>query len=667
MLTALASDSRTRSKRSTNKAKIVFALQETSFLYDTGILVRRNAKCISTPEDAVWAEEKPFMLPLLERVQRELRYAFSLVRILRAVRPVATDPSRSLDTLIENLAVQYADKTALISARETLTYTQLNARANLYARWAISNGFRKGDTVALLMPNRPEYVCVWMGLAKAGCITALINTNLVGSTLAQCINVTEPRAVIVDAALLSPLSAVKKLLPDTIGLFVHGEPPDGAAMEGFHRLDTALEQFSTANLSAKERPELSSRDRCLYVYTSGTTGLPKAANLNHFRVMLMITGFAGVTKAKSSDRVYDCLPMYHTAGGICAIGMALFKGGTLIIREKFSAREFWSDIVRFDCNVFCYVGELCRYLLAAPPCPQETQHRLRLCCGNGLRPDVWRKFNERFKIPHILEFYAATEGNVVLFNFDSTPGAVGRLPDWIKHRFPIAIVRFDIETEKALRGPDGFCVACAPNEAGEIIGEIINDPKQPGNRFEGYSDKSASERKIMRDVFRKGDAWFSTGDLMMRDARGYYYFLDRAGDTFRWKGENVSTTQVSEAITAFEGIEDANVYGVAVPGTEGRAGMAAIVTKDVSTFDLDAFRQHLRQNLPAFAKPLFLRFQNQIELTSTFKQRKVDLVAQGFDPSHSADEIYFDDPTSGRFVRVDAALHEHIMRGGLSI
>jgi fatty-acyl-CoA synthase len=607
------------------------------------------------------------MLPLLERARRELRYFFGLVRILRAVRPVASDPTRTLGPFFKNLACRYGDKTALISARETLSYRQLDARANLYARWALANGFRKGDAIALLMPNRPEYFCVWIGLSKVGCVTALINTNLVGSALAQCINVAHPRALIADAGLLASLNAARPMLDETIGLFVHGEAPEGECEDKFQRLDLKLETFSDADLSHEERPALSSKDRCLYVYTSGTTGMPKAANLNHFRVLLMMTGFSAVTAARSTDRVYNCLPMYHTVGGICTLGAALLKGGTLVIREKFSAREFWSDILRFDCNVFCYVGELCRYLLAAPPCPQEVAHRLRLCCGNGLRPDVWTKFRDRFQVPRIIEFYAATEGNVALFNFDSTPGAVGRLPDWIKHRFPIAIVRFDIEREEVIRDAKGFCIACAPNEPGEIIGKIINDPKQPGNRFEGYSDKAASERKIMRNVFCEGDAWFSTGDLMMRDAQGYYYFLDRAGDTFRWKGENVSTTQVSEAITAFSGIQDANVYGVSIPGTEGRAGMAAIVTQNADSFDLTAFRHHLRQHLPAFARPLFLRFQTQIELTSTFKQRKVDLVAQGFDPARIAEEIYFDDPVSDRFVRVDTALHAQIMRGGVQI
>ncbi len=603
-------------------------------------------------------------MPLLERAQRELRYVFGLLRILRAVRPVANDQTRTVGSLVESFTAKYDGKIALVSIRETLSYRELNARANRYARWAGAQDLGLGDTIALLMPNRPEYFCVWMGLAKLGCVTALINTNLVGPALAHSINIGHPRAIIVDASLFASLAAVRHLLSNDAQIFVHGE---AAGADQYPRIDTALDTFSGENLSPQERPELTSRDRCLYVYTSGTTGMPKAANLNHFRVLLMMIGFAGLTAAKPTDRVYNCLPMYHAVGGIAAVGASLLKGGTLIIREKFSAREFWSDIVRFDCNVFCYVGELCRYLLAAPPCPEETAHRLRLCCGNGLRPDVWTKFHERFRVPRILEYYAATEGNVALFNLDSTPGAVGRLPDWIKHRFPVAIVRYDIETEQPVRDAHGFCISCAPGEPGQIIGEIVNDPKQPANRFEGYSDKEASERKILRNVFRKGDAWFATGDLMVRDARGYYYFLDRAGDTFRWKGENVSTTQVSEIITAFPDIKEANVYGVSIPDTDGRAGMAAIVVHDIESFDLETFRLHLRENLPAFARPLFLRFQKQLEITSTFKPRKVDLVAEGFDPSRSTDIIFFDDPASGTFVPMDPALYERITQGGMRL
>jgi fatty-acyl-CoA synthase len=361
--------------------------------------------------------------------------------------------------------------------------------------------------------------------------------------------------------------------------------------------------------------------------------------------------------------MYDCLPMYHTAGGIVAIGALLLKGGSIVVREKFSARDFWDDVVRFDCTLFQYIGELCRYLAQSPPSPNETRHRIRLACGNGLRPDLWPEFKRRFRIPQILEFYGATEGNVNIFNFEGKPGAVGRIPWYVAHRFPTAVVRFDVEREQPVRDADGFCLRCAPNEVGEVIGEIVNHASKPGNRFEGYAAAAENENKILRDVFRRGDAWFRTGDLMRQDERGYFYFVDRIGDTFRWKGENVSTSEVAGAINTFPGIKDANVYGVHVPGREGRAGMAAIVCDDSAKCDLGGLHAHLTAHLPDYARPVFLRVQAEIDVTSTFKQKKIDLVREGFDPSACKDPIYFNDPQRRAFVPLDPTLYRQITMG----
>ena len=407
-------------------------------------------------------------------------------------------------------------------------------------------------------------------------------------------------------------------------IWSHGESAE------FPRIDREIESIADHRLTAAERPVLTIEDRALYIYTSGTTGLPKAANINHYRVMLASHAFAGVMDTKPTDRMYDCLPMYHTAGGLVATGATLLNGGSVVLREKFSAREFWDDVVRYECTMFQYIGELCRYLAHAPPNPNETKHRIRLCCGNGLRPDLWDDFKARFRIPLVLEFYGATEGNVNIFNFEGKPGAVGRVPWFVAHRFPIAVVRYDVEKQQPERTADGFCVRCDPNEPGEVIGKIINDASKPGNRFEGYAASGQNEHKILRDVFKKGDSWFRTGDLMRKDERGYFYFVDRVGDTFRWKGENVSTSEVSEAINSFPGIVDANVYGVTIAGREGRAGMAAIVYQ--GGCDLKALHAHLRTHLPDYARPLFLRIQEEIDVTGTFKQKKVDLVKDGFRP-----------------------------------
>jgi len=363
--------------------------------------------------------------------------------------------------------------------------------------------------------------------------------------------------------------------------------------------------------------------------------------------------------------MYDCLPLYHTAGGLCATGALLIRGGSVVIRDRFSAREFWDDVVRWDCTLFQYIGEFCRYLLNAPPRPIEREHRLRLACGNGLRVEIWRQFKERFRIPHILEFYGATEGNVFLFNFDGKEGAVGRLPWWLAHRFPTRLVRFDEARQEPLRDANGFCVECKPGEIGEVIGRVLNDPSKPGARFDGYASGSDSDRKILRDALKKGDTWFRTGDLMRKDEDGYFYFVDRIGDTFRWKGENVSTTEVEHVLAEYNGVRAANVYGVAVPGREGRAGMAAIVADE--TLDLDRLNRHLADHLPEYARPVFLRIRGDIDVTATFKQTKLDLVKDGFAPGRGSDPIYFNDPQKKAFVPLDEALYAAIEAGKIRL
>jgi fatty-acyl-CoA synthase len=325
------------------------------------------------------------------------------------------------------------------------------------------------------------------------------------------------------------------------------------------------------------------------------------------------------------------------------------------IREKFSARQFWDDVARFDCTLVQYIGELARYLVNAPPHPREATHRLRLACGNGLRADVWEAFQQRFAIPRILEFYAATEGNLSLYNVDGKVGAIGKVPSFLAHRFPAAIIRLDRERGEPVRDAQGFCIRCAAEAPGEAIGRI--ERENPGARFDGYTDAQASEKKILRDVFKPGDAWFRTGDLMRKDAQGYFHFVDRIGDTFRWKGENVSTAEVAAVIARCPGVLDATVYGVAVPGADGKAGMAALVTGD--GFDLAALYRHL-ECLPVYARPVFVRIRQELETTATFKHQKGELVREGYDPAMTAEAIYVSNAGSRGYVRMDAELFERI-------
>jgi fatty-acyl-CoA synthase len=405
------------------------------------------------------------------------------------------------------------------------------------------------------------------------------------------------------------------------------------------------------------------RDPALLIYTSGTTGWPKAAFVSHRRVMSWSCWFAGLLGVTAEDRLYDCLPMYHSTGGVVATGAMLAAGGSVVIARRFSASRFWDDLVRWDCTLFQYIGELCRYLVKAPPSPAERRHRLRMACGNGLSAAVWRDFQARFAVPRIVEFYAATEGNFSLFNLEGEPGAIGRAPRFMAHRFPVEIVAFDPQTGQPRRGPDGRCLRCAPGTAGEAIGRISGAGGDPAQLFEGYTNPAETEKKVLRDVFAPGDAWLRTGDLMRRDARGFFHFVERVGGSFRWKGENVSAAEVAAAIEACPGVEAAAVYGVAAPGAEGQAGMAAIVAGP--GFDVSGLRAGLAEALPAYARPVFLRIVADLPRTETFKTASQPLAADGFDPARVGDPLYVDDPASGRYRPLDAELFERIGRGEL--
>jgi fatty-acyl-CoA synthase len=591
---------------------------------------------------------------------RETSAAKDWLRALQLTASIPGNPQRLLSTTIAEIAARAGESQALLSDEESFTYDQLVRRANQYARWSLHQGLRKGEVVALLMTNRPEYFALWLGLTCVGCVVALLNSNLVGDSLAHCIGVVEPRHLIVGAELADTLDAALPGLELAPVLWI-----DGADDARFRRLDSEVQRESGAPLADAERPSVTIEDRALYIFTSGTTGMPKAASLSHARILQWTYWFAGLMNAGPLDRFYCCLPMYHGIGGVLVPGVALVAGGSAVIRKSFSASLFWSDIVRWNCTVFQYIGEICRYLLHAGTSADVAHHQIRLACGNGLQSDVWEKFADRFHIPRILEFYGSTEGGVSLFNVESERGAVGRVPSYLRHRFSPALIRVEPHGTDPLRDENGFCLRCSPNEPGEALGKLVSDPQSIGSRFEGYTDPVASERKILRNVFATGDAWVRTGDLMRQDERGFFYFVDRIGDTFRWKGENVATTEVSAAVCEFPGVRHAAVYGVRVPGLEGRAGMAALVMD--CPIDLPAFRAHLSGRLPSYARPVFLRLRESLEVTGTFKYSKSDLAREGFDPACTSDVICFDDPELGSFRRLDQALYERIQLGRIRL
>ncbi|MEZ5959201.1 MAG: long-chain-acyl-CoA synthetase [Hyphomonadaceae bacterium] len=596
----------------------------------------------------------------LKRIAREIRFLNGLFRTLMSVRKIDPDSDFLICDDFEAAVDKFADHTAMVFEGERFTYRQLDALANRFAAWADAQGIKPGETVALLLPNRAEYIPAWVGLTKLGIAAALINNNLSGAALAHCLSISNADHVITDNEGLAASETIRAGLARPLKYWVID--PDFAPADDRYALDLKEPKLAPERPAKARRAGLKARDIALYIYTSGTTGMPKAAKITHMRAQLYMRSFAAATRANAEDRIYCVLPLYHATGGLCGVGSALLNGGTVVLRRKFSATHFWGDVIEHGCTMFVYIGELCRYLTNQEPSSQDRAHKLRLAFGNGLRPEVWDEFQSRFGVPRIMEFYGSTEGNVSMFNFDGQPGAIGRVPPYLQRNFAVRLVKFDVEAEMPVRDADGLCVLCEPGETGEAVGLIKDDAR---HNYTGYADKAASERKILRDVLEKGDAWFRTGDLMRQDKDGYFYFVDRIGDTFRWKGENVSTTEVAEVISRYPGVEEANVYGVKVDRLDGRAGMAAITPGE--DFKLEGLRDYLVRELPNYARPLFLRMTPAIETTGTFKFRKVDLVRDGFDPAKVEQALYFDHPDEHRYVQITRALYAQIQSGAFKL
>ncbi len=571
------------------------------------------------------------------------------LRALETTAKATNNPERILPRAVGEWARRYGDAPALIGDRESFSYRALEARMNQYSRWALSLSVAPGETVALMMRNRPEYFAIWLGLTQVGAIVALVSPDLRAPALAHALEVSGARRLLVAEDCAAIAGAAASALGGAI------------AIHRYDDLERTVCALSSDALGPEERRQVTLADRALRIFTSGTTGLPKAAEVSHRRIIGWSHWFAGLADLNASDRLYDCLPMHHSVGGVVAIAAPLVNGGSVAIAERFSASRFWDDVARWECTAFQYIGELCRYLVAAPPRAAERTHKLRIAIGNGLSADVWRACLDRFGPLPILEFYASTEGNVWLYNIEGRIGSIGRIPPYLAPRDPIALARFDADAQAPWRGEDGLGRRCGPGEIGEALGRISEDPSQ---RFEGYSQESETSKKILRDVFKPGDAWMRTGDLMRRDGDGFYFFVDRIGDTFRWKGENVATLEVARACLAHGEVEDAIVYGVAVPGADGRAGMALL--KTAGPIDLGAFARAV-EILPRYARPLFLRLTREIATTETHKPKRAAYLAEGFDPARVSDPLYVYDSDAERYVALDAKRYAAISSGAIRL
>ncbi|KAI8366441.1 hypothetical protein EDC96DRAFT_508101 [Choanephora cucurbitarum] len=518
------------------------------------------------------------------------------------------------------------------------TFQYIEKRSNRLAHWLLENNVKKNDVVCMMHQNHPTFFITLLAISKIGAIPSLINTNLSEKALLHCIKIAESKLIIFDPLFEAQVATIlEECQKMGIGLIAYGEATEDKTSNDIPFALTltpgTLMSYTDEDTSEEFLRGIGTSDPAYLIYTSGTTGMPKAAISQHLRVCFGGVMFSLCASLRKGDRVYCVLPLYHSSGLIVSVTSTLVSGGTIVLGRKFSVSRFWNDCSDYKVDCFTYIGEFCRYLLSQPEHPEERNHKVRMVFGNGMRPDVWVKFKDRFNIPTICEFYAATEGPAGLFNVNTGEigtGAIGfRGPLFSLLRKDSQLIKIDPITEEPLRDKHGFCIKSPCDEQGELIVKIQQDGLV---KFDGYyKNKAATEKKIMRDVFEKGDCYFRSGDLIRKDRDGHYYFGDRVGDTFRWKSENVATTEIAQVLGEYPGIYEANVYGVLVPKHDGRAGMAAIVLKEGTTIDFKDLRSYLQKNLPKYAVPLFLRFVPSMEITGTFKQQKVAFRNQGID------------------------------------
>jgi citronellyl-CoA synthetase len=574
-----------------------------------------------------------------------------LGKITDTTRPVG------LGLCVEEAAEKNPQGAAILYQDVCLTYQQFNAWANRIAHSLQKQGIRKGDAVAILIENRPELFACVTACAKIGAVNALINTSQRGKVLIHSINLVSPKAAIVGQELLDAYQEVAQdlvvpqdrryYLADTDTLHDSGKAP-----AGWINLAELIKPESGANpLSSKH---IFIEDPVFYIYTSGTTGMPKAVVFNHGRFMKAYGAMGyGAVRLQPHDRMYVTLPFYHaTALAVCWGSVLAGKAG-LVVARRFSASGFWDEIRKYDATAFGYVGELCRYLMDRPARPDDADNKVRIMVGNGLRPSIWKGFKERFGIETVMELYGSSEGNIGftnVFNFDNT---VGLSP------FPYAIVQYDKEKEEPVRDAKGHMIKVKKGQSGLLIGEIT--PKSP---FHGYTDGSKTEACIFRNVFKQGDAWFNSGDLMRDIGFKHAQFVDRLGDTFRWRGENVSTTEVEHILDSFEHISESVVYGVEVPNTNGRAGMASIrFDIDYQRFDFKALLTWLKRELPPYAIPLFIRVSEGMETTGTFKHKKAPLKDAGYDLRKQDNPVFAWLPGQDTYIQLTPEIQQKIENG----
>ena len=579
------------------------------------------------------------------RVLGELRY---LIPVMRYKFPDPDDPA-SLAHTFQDTTNRFAERPFLYFEDEMWTYADTNKAANILATYLTSTGVKHGDRIVLFMENRPSFVISLLALNKIGAIAVLINTSLTGDPLIHCINSSDSVKCIVGAEQADALEDVL----DQINItkqedFLWSKDTDQYSLPDWAiDLQAQLDNSNDKNLD--ETNSVKAKDVACYIFTSGTTGVPKAAicpnqKLIAASINIKMAGY----RINEKDCMHNSLPLYHSTGlmlGLCAVVQA---GASTFIKRKFSATSFWDEVQKYNTTALVYIGELCRYLANSEPRQAEQNNPLKVMVGNGLRPDVWDTFKDRFQVNRIVEIYGASEGNALFMNLLNKNKTIGMT------NADVALIEYDVAEDEVLKTDDGFCKRILNHDPGLLIVRI-----GPNAVFNGYTDAQATEQKILRNVFDEGDAWFNTGDLIKTVDVGYslgkthYQFVDRIGDTFRWKSENVSTNEVGEILNGYKDVNMSNVYGVQIPGCEGRAGMAAFSLEDAETFDWQAFSDYVENSLPKYARPLFIRIIQEMDTTGTFKLKKNDLRNEAFDIGKVSDPIYCLKPNSSNYVALD--------------
>lgn len=511
---------------------------------------------------------------------------------------------KSIGTVFQERAARYGDRVFLRMGDQQLTYRDANAAANRYAAVLAARGVGQGDVVAIMLRNSPNTVLAMLAAVKCGAVAGMLNYHQRGEVLAHSLGLLDAKVLIAETDLVSAVAECGG-----------SGSTETLTVEDLERFAVSAPATNPASASA-----VHARDTAFYIFTSGTTGFPKASVMTHLRWLKALAAFGGIgLRLKSSDTLYCCLPLYHNNALTVALSSVINSGATLALGKSFSASKFWDEVIANDATAFIYIGEVCRYLLNQPAKPTDRAHKVRLIAGNGLRPEIWDEFTKRFGIGRVCEFYASSEGNAAFINVFNVPRSTGVFP------MPLAYVEYDPDTGAPLRDDNGRVRRVPAGEPGLLLSPV--NRLQP---FDGYTDKESSEKKLVRNAFREGDCWFNTGDVMSPQGMGHAAFVDRLGDTFRWKGENVATTQVEAALASDDSVEDCTVFGVEVPRTGGRAGMAAVKLRGGAEFDGQSLARSVYDQLPGYALPLFVRVVDSIEQTTTFKSRKVELREQAY-------------------------------------